>query len=146
VQRLKTSILLLASLLAAGCKTTTSGEQPPAGDDAALEGDRPAVLVNPAAATREELERVVSDMLFGADVTLGQDALTQSSVLIIERKKIRSLENPPLSGRDLGSPERFRLYTTGTQCVLVHESDHARYELLDVECVPEEESRRLENP
>ncbi|MGH7130068.1 MAG: hypothetical protein ACREIV_15965, partial [Planctomycetaceae bacterium] len=104
----------------------------------ALEGDRPALLVNPDAATRAAVERVVSDMLFGADVTLADDALTETSVLIIERKRIQSLDSPPLSGRDLGAPERFRLYTTGTQCVLVHESDHARYELLDVECVPED--------
>jgi hypothetical protein len=142
MHRSKTTVLS-ATLIAAGCNATMSGDAASGNlrdDTAALDGDHPAVLVNPTAESRAELERVVSDMLFGADVTLADDALTETSVLIVERRKVRSMENPPLSGRDLGSPERFRLYTTGTQCVLVHESDHARYELLDVECAPEGES------
>jgi hypothetical protein len=120
-------------LVLAGCKATA-----PPPDQPSLRGDQPAVIVNPTAESRAELKRVVSDMLFGAEVTLADDALTESSVLIIERARIRSLENPPLSGRDLGKPERFQLLTTGTECVLVHESDHARYELIETDCVPEE--------
>lgn len=133
-------MILGAALLVASCKATPPYSDPPAppSDPPSVNGDRPAVIVNPTADSRAELKRVVSDMLFGADVMLADDALTETSVLIIERKKIQSLENPPLSGRDLGSPERFRLFTTGTQCMLVHETDHARYELLDTECVPEE--------
>jgi hypothetical protein len=99
--------------------------------------DRPALIVNPTAQSRAELRRVVSDMLHGADVSLADDALTTSSVLIVEHSRSRSLDNPPLSGRDLGQPARFQLVTTGTQCVLVHESDQARYELLEAECVAE---------
>lgn len=115
------------------CKTTA-----PPSDQASSEGDQPAVIVNPTAESRAELQRVVSDMLFGAEVTLADDALTDSSVLIIERKRIRSMQNPPLSGRDLGQPERFQLLTTGTRCVLVHGPDQARYELTEADCVPEE--------
>jgi hypothetical protein len=103
----------------------------------AVHEDRPARIVNPSAESRAELRKVVSDMLFGAEVTLSDDALTDSSVLIVERTRIRSLENPPLSGRDLGRPERFQLVTDGTRCVLIHESDQARYELPDTECVAE---------
>lgn len=99
--------------------------------------DRPARVVNPTAESRAELQRVVSDMLYGADVALADDALTTSSVLIVERRRHRSLESPPLSGRDLGHPERFQLVTTGKDCVLIHENDRARRELLDTECVAE---------
>jgi hypothetical protein len=99
--------------------------------------ERPARIVKPSAESRAELRRVVSDMLFGAEVTLADDALTDSSVLIVERNRIRNLDNPPLSGRDLGKPERFQLVTTGKQCVLIYESDRARHELLETECVAE---------
>jgi hypothetical protein len=99
--------------------------------------ERPARIVNPSAGSRAELRRVVGDMLFGAEITLADDALTDSSVLIVERSRIRSLDNPPLSGRDLGRPERFQLVTTGTLCVLIHENNQARYELLETECVAE---------
>jgi hypothetical protein len=99
--------------------------------------DRPARIVNPSAESRAELRHVVSDMLFGADVTLADDALTTSSVLIVERSHPRSLDNPPLSGRDLGQPERFQLVTTGKGCMLIHENDQARYELLKTECAAE---------
>jgi hypothetical protein len=120
-------IALLGSIavIAAACKTNSVHE------------DRPALIVNPTAQGRAELRRAVSDMLHGADVSLADDALTTSSVLIVERSHSRSLDNPPLSGRDLGQPERFQLVTAGTQCVLVHESDQARYELLEAECVAE---------
>ena len=122
----------------AGVALTACKTAPPPADEGSLQGDQPAVIVNPTAESRAELQRVVSDMLFGADVTLADDALTDSSVLIIERKRIGSMQNPPLSGRDLGQPERFQLLTTGTRCVLVHGPDQARYELTETDCIPEE--------
>lgn len=115
------------------CKVTE-----PAADGPSLSGDRPAVIVNPTPESRAELERVVSDMLFGAEITLSEDALTKSSVLVVEHDRIRRLGQPPLTGRDLGKPERFRLLTTGTACVLIHESNHARYELPETDCIPEQ--------
>lgn len=131
--RLSMTLVCCAGLALTACKATA-----PPTDEASLQGDQPAVIVNPTAASRAELQRVVSDMLFGADVTLADDALTDSSVLIVERKRIGSMQNPPLSGRDLGEPERFQLLTTGTRCVLVHGTDQARYELTETDCVPEE--------
>jgi hypothetical protein len=118
-------MLACIPLLAAACKVNPMHE------------DRPARIVNPTTESRAELKRVVSDMLFGADVALADDALTTSSVLIVERRRSRSLESPPLSGRDLGQPERFQLVRTGEQCLLIHGSDQARYQLLETECVAE---------
>jgi hypothetical protein len=100
----------------------------------AVHEDRPARIVDPSDASRAELQQVVSGALNGADVMLADDALTESSVLIIERRKTGSLDSPPLSGRDLGRPERFRLVTSGAGCVLVHEKDSARYVLHETEC------------
>lgn len=99
--------------------------------------ERPALIVNPTDASRAELRRAVSEMLSGADITLADDALTTSSVLLIERKRIRSLDNPPLSGRDLSRPERFRLVTARGRCILVHDRDQARFELQESDCVAE---------
>lgn len=115
------------------CKATT-----PVPYESSLQGNVPAIIVNPTAESRAELHQAVSNMLSGADVTLADEALTNSSVLTIERKRIGSLESPPLSGRDLGTPERFHLLLTGTGCVLVHESDESTVSLTETDCVPEE--------
>jgi hypothetical protein len=139
--RFALAFCLLAGL--AACKVTPAAdESPPAGETEAVDspsraGEQPAVIVNPTPEGRAELEHVVSDMLFGAEVTLPMDALTKSSVLVLERERIKRLGQPPLLGRDLGRPERFRLLTTGSTCVLIHESNHARYELPQTDCVPE---------
>jgi len=103
----------------------------------AMHEDRPARIVDPTAEGRAELRQAVSEMLSGAEVMLADDALTESSVLVVERSRIRSIDNPPLSGRDLGRPERFQLVTTGRQCVLIRESNQARHQLLETECVAE---------
>lgn len=107
-------------------------------DESALQGSVPAIIVNPTATSRAELQRAVSEMLSGTKVLLADDALTNSSVLTIEHRRIGSLDQPPLSGRDLGAPQRFHLLLTGTGCVLVHESDHAAMPLPKTHCVPEE--------
>jgi hypothetical protein len=150
------TVLACAFAALAACKLTGSpaDEPPPAGADPppaaeapvtgsepevppALPGDRPAIIVNPTPESHAELERVVSDMLFGAKVTLSKDVFTESSVLVVERRRIEGLGHPPLTGRDLGRPERFRLLTDGTTCVLTHESNGARYELPLTDCGPE---------
>lgn len=117
----------------AACRTTA-----PVPYESSLQGNVPAVIVNPTAASRAELRQAVSELLGGADVMLADDALTQTSILTIERRRSGTLDKPPLSGRDLGSPERFHLLLTGTGCVLVHESDEATVPLTETDCVPEE--------
>ena len=122
----------LGSTIAA-CRTTA-----PVPYESSLQGNVPAVIVNPTAASRAELRQAVSELLGGADVMLADGALTRSSILSIERRRAGSLDNPPLSGRDLGSPERFHLLLTGTGCMLVRESDESTVPLTETDCVPEE--------
>jgi hypothetical protein len=97
--------------------------------------DQPARIVDPDDASRAELRRTVSEALQVEDVMLADDALTDSSVLVIERKRVRGLDNAPLSGRDLGTPERFRLVQQDERCVLVHESSGRRFDLPSAQCV-----------
>lgn len=124
---MKTAILFpaLFFLSLAGCRMNV------------VRDERPAVIVEPTGESRAELKRAVSELLSGRDVMLAENALTESSVLVVERNRIRSLDKPPLPGRDLGRPERFRLVTTGERCVVIHENDDERYELLKTECVAE---------
>lgn len=130
--RVCAGLIVSAALLVGGCRAA------PTAGGSGVDGEVPARIVNPTESSRAELERAVSDMLFGADVTLADDALTESSVLILERGRARSMANPPLSGREMREPERFQLVTDGEGCFLIHGAGRARYELNDTECVPEE--------
>lgn len=116
----------LIALLVAGCISTP------------VPADQPARIVEPDDASRAELERAVSEALRVDEVMLADDALTGTSVLVVERSKLRSVEgSPPLSGRDLGTPERFRLLTDGERCVLVHDGSGRRFELAATRCATE---------
>lgn len=99
--------------------------------------DRPARIVDPTPASRAALHSAVAVALNGADVMLADDALTQSSVLTIERKAFRDTENNRIMGRELGMPIQFRLIKHGEQCYLVRESSGAKWLLADTTCVAE---------
>ena len=94
---------------------------------ASAQPDVAAVIDQPTKESRAELAQAVSSALNGAPVTLANDALTRDSRLIIER---------PLSGRDFGKPENFRLLKAGKQCTLVHERTGRRTRLTSTTCQP----------
>ena len=96
--------------------------------------DLPAVLTNPTPESRAALLRAVSGALHGAPVTLADDALTRDSTLIIERAERRTPGGVPLSGRETGRPEHFRLVKNGSRCVLVHERTGGRWTLKAATC------------
>jgi hypothetical protein len=98
--------------------------------------DLPAVLTNPTAESRAELVRKVSGALHGAPITIAADALTRDSTLIIERAQPRGADGVPLSGRETGRPEHFRLVKNGSRCVLVHERTGKRWTLKAATCSP----------
>lgn len=98
--------------------------------------DVPAVLTRVTTESRAELVRVVSDALNGASVTLAADALVHEDTLIVERAPRRDAEGRPLDGRDTGRPERFRLVSSGSRCVLVHERTSRRWTLSSATCSP----------
>ena len=90
-------------------------------------GERAAVLVDPTPQVKAELRQFVSAALNGVPVLLADSALTQSPVLSIERAQARDTLGRPLSGRELGQPEVFRLLRSGGQCLLVHERSGRRF-------------------
>ena len=118
-------LLALGALLSGGCQTMTGNDEVP------------AVIADPTAESRAELLGVVQDAMSGAPVRIADDALTTTSVLIIQRMPQKDLEGRPLTGRDLGRPEHFKLVTNGTKCVLLHEESGERRVLRRTRCKPE---------
>jgi hypothetical protein len=119
------TVLAVAGMLGlVGCATATARP------------DVPAVLTNPTAESRAELARRVSGALHGAPITIADDALTRESTLIVERTRARTADGVPLSGRETGRPEHFRLVKNGTRCVLVHERTGKRWTLKAATCSP----------
>ena len=116
--------LLAAALATCSCGTLPAGS------------DLPAVIVAPTAQSRDELQQAVSNTLNGASVTLADDALTRDSTLIIERNQARDANGVPLSGRELGRPEKFQLVKSGKDCILIHEASGKRWTLKHTTCSP----------
>jgi hypothetical protein len=106
----------IATLLSAVACSTIAAEQP-------------AVLINPGEQDRAELLRVLRDALNGAPLLLADDAFTRESLLTVEVRPRDSLDGLPATGRVLTMPEQFRLVLTGERCVIVRQSDGARFPL-----------------
>jgi hypothetical protein len=100
----------------------------------AAPAERPAVIVQASAAGHAELLRTVREALGEASVTLADDALTHSSVLLIERSRQRDAAGQRLNGRELQMPDRFDLRTRHSQCLLVHERTQRRWTLRESRC------------
>jgi hypothetical protein len=101
------SVSLGVALLTTGCQTM--------GSDA----DQPARIINPDEASRAALQSMV-DSILNTEVTLAENALTESSMLIIERK-----------------PIQFRLVINGSDCILIDQRNESRHVLEDTECAAE---------
>lgn len=117
---------IIAGLLlaAAGCQTL------------ATDDDIAARIANPTDDSRKALQNAVNAAL-DTNVTLANDALTDSSVLTIERNPPRSLENLPAQGRNMDIPMRFRLVLNDGDCVLIYTVDDSRRKLADTSCIAE---------
>jgi hypothetical protein len=102
----------------------------------ATEQDRPARIVDSDDASRAALQSVVNEVL-NTEVLLADTALTDSSLLVIERNPPRTMQNPHPQGRVMEAPIQFRLVINGSNCILVDERDGARYVLSNTECEAE---------
>jgi hypothetical protein len=118
------SVVVAVSLASIACATAASRR------------DLPAVLTSPTPESRAELARIVGSALHGAPVTLAEDALTGDGTLIVDRAVARTRDGVPLSGREMGRPERFRLVKRGSRCLLVHERTGRRWTLSAATCAP----------
>lgn len=120
----KSTFVTGVALVLSGCHTMATDE------------DRPARIVSPDDASRAALQNTINTAL-RTTVVIAEDALTDSSVLIIERSPPRTLQNPNPQGLILEAPIRFRLVINGADCILVDERDSARYVLENTSCEAE---------
>ena len=104
----------------------------------------PAIITQPTAASRSDLELAVSHALGGAPVRLADDALTRDSLLIVGRAQARDVRGLPLNGRELGRPQHFRLLRRGSRCVLLHMESGKSRVLAHTSCrvLPDSHARR----
>ena len=116
-----TTRLFALFLLVAGCKNVAPDE------------DAAAVIVNPSDASRAALQATV-DAALQTNVPLTADALTETSVLVIERRIPQTVDGSPAKGRTMEMPIQFHLVTNGTDCVLIDQRNDSRYVLKDTEC------------
>jgi hypothetical protein len=121
---LSPAALFLAPILVA-CKTS------------GVQVEVPALLASPGIEVRQELQLAVSNALHGVPIVLANDALTRSSLLIVEQRPVRNLDQQPATGRMLGLPEQFRLLRRSEDCVLLHLGTATRTVLKHAECVAE---------
>jgi hypothetical protein len=116
------SLLMAAAVLLSACVSSQAQEE------------QPAVIVNPTAQSRAELLQAVSTALQGVKTMLAEDALTNTSILFVERPAVHDAAGRRINGRDLGRPERFQLMMHGDRCVLVHENSGVRHHLVNATC------------
>jgi hypothetical protein len=109
------------ALVMVGCQTLANSD------------DLAARITNPTAHSRAALQNTVNDVLM-TDVALAPDALTDSSVLIIEQHPPRNMQSPPSQGRNMDTPIRFRLVLNGSDCILIDQRDNSRYVLKMTTC------------
>lgn len=119
-----TSLLLSVFTVLAGCQTIASGS------------DVAARITNPSAASRAALQQAVNDAL-NTDVLLANDALTTSSILVIEKNLPGSMQNQAATGRIMDPPIRFHLVLNESECILVDQRDQSRRLLENTTCVAE---------
>ncbi|MBW1905745.1 MAG: hypothetical protein JRJ24_10645 [Deltaproteobacteria bacterium] len=119
-------LLLIAALVVGvgGCRTV------------ATDHDRAARIIHADDASRAALQHAVNDAL-NTNVTLADDALTESSLLIIERSPPRSMQGLPTQGRNMDIPIQFRLVINREDCILIDQRDRSRYELENTTCEAE---------
>jgi hypothetical protein len=117
-------LLALMLLTTTGCRSEAVVAEP-----------TPARLAAPDAQTRAELQRVVSAALGGVEVTLSEQALTDSSLLIIERRRHVDPSGRRIMGRDMGTSDRFMLLKVGEECLLEHQGSGERWALAGAVCV-----------
>lgn len=99
----------------------------------------PALLVEPTPAVRAQLREALTEALGAAPAAVADDALTRSSVLVVDRAAQREGARRPLTGRtvDTATVHRFVLVVEDGGCVLTRPADGWRAPLGTAACVAE---------
>lgn len=101
-------------------------------------GDNPAVVVHPTAETRTAVAQAVTRVLSHAPVSVDDDALATTGVVIAERSALKQAAQMQ-AGEAPHEPdrsERFHIVLRGERCYLVHDRTFSYYELPGTTCTP----------
>lgn len=98
--------------------------------------DESALITEPTDASRAALQQTVNAALH-TEVMLADDALTKSSLLIIERTLPQTMGGSPAQGRSMEMPYQFRLVINADDCILIDQRDDSRHLLQDTNCAAE---------
>jgi hypothetical protein len=124
IKTVRTLPLAAAFAILAACRTD------------AVQTEQPARIVDADDASRAALSAAVNHEL-NSDVLLAADALTNSDLLIIDRRKADRIGAEGAQGRIMEHrPIQFRLVIEGEDCILVDTRDQSRTRLTDTRCVP----------
>ncbi len=115
-------------LVAAACDGAGSGQPP----------DVAAVRVESTPASTTEIRDLVEKALPGRRILLASDAFTESSLVVIERRRHERLEGALATGVAHEAPHRFQLILDGERCELVHLNTGTRHALTRTRCRAEE--------
>jgi len=118
------SFIIGGLAILAGCQTMATGT------------DVAARITNPSVASQAALQNAVNDAL-NTEVLLAADALTTSSILVIERNPPKSMQSQPATGRIMEPPIRFHLVLNNSECILVDQRDESRRLLENTTCAVE---------
>ena len=109
----------------AGCQALTA------------QSDIPALITNPTDESRAALKKALAEAFHGTELTLADNALTQTSLLTVESGARHIIGKLPRRGRILEKPIQFRLVKNGTECVLINLRDQSRHKLQNTTCAPQ---------
>ena len=98
--------------------------------------DKPARIINVDDASRSALQNAVNTAI-GTNVTLADNALTDTSLLTLENRTPRSITNPNPQGRIMEMPIQFQLIKNGNDCILINQRDRSRQVLSGTSCEAE---------
>lgn len=101
--------------------------------------DKPARIIDVDDASRSALQQAVNTAI-GTNVTLADNALTDTSLLTLENRPPRSIANLNPQGHIMKMPLQFRLVKNGNDCILIDQRDRSRQVLSGTRCELELES------
>ncbi|MDX3774607.1 hypothetical protein QE250_10825 [Chromatiaceae bacterium AAb-1] len=94
----------------------------------------PALLTNPSAATKQELQQQIQQLTDGPQVKLADNVFTTSHKLYIEQQVLVDERGLPLMGRHQQPVKIFSLLTDGSHCLLRHDASEQLVILQQVQC------------
>ena len=129
---MRTLMLVLVFAMVACGRFTDVVSRPAKTNDTAVA----AIRLSPSADANVALSVAISSALGNITISLSSNALTETSLLMIERDSHYSINGRVATGRMMERPEKLQLFLEGSQCLLVYERTGTRYPLAATVCAP----------